>query len=76
MEKLAEIPRSQRFLGRPSLDQLFPELVRGDKAIRDGVIVEAVEVHSFAQRAVAAHLQLHYSTVNRILSKGTHKHQQ
>ena len=69
VEELAEIPRSQRLLDRPSLDQLFPESVRNHKAIRNRVIVEAVENHSFAQRAVASHLQLHYSTVNRILAK-------
>jgi hypothetical protein len=68
-EPLAEIPKCQRFLDRPSLHHLLPESLRENKVLRDKVVVEAIENHGYTQRAVADHLGVHYSTVNRILTK-------
>jgi len=68
-EPLAEIPRCQRFLDRPPLAQLLPENLRQNKVLRDEIVVEAIELHGYSQRAVADHLGVHYSTVNRILTK-------
>lgn len=76
IEELKEIPRSQRFLEHPSLRQLFSEAVSQGKTVRDRIICEAVELHGYTQKAVADHLQLHYSTVNRILTKQDSKKQQ
>ena len=76
IEELKEIPRSQRFLEHPSLEQLFSEAAGQGKRVRDPIIREAVECHGYTQKAVADHLQLHYSTVNRILTKLDSKKEQ
>jgi hypothetical protein len=77
VEELKEVPRSQRFLEHPSLDSLFSEASRQGKRERDHMIREAVEHHGYTQKAVADHLHLHYSTVNRILAKlGSHEEQE
>ena len=76
IEELKEIPRSQRFMEHPSLRQLFSEAVSQGKTVRDRIICEAVELHGYTQKAVADHLQLHYSTVNRILTRQDSKKQQ
>lgn len=69
IEELTEIPKSQRFLHRPALEQFFPNEARRDKKLRDRLVVEAVEVHGYDQKTVADHLQLHYSTVSRIMTR-------
>ncbi len=49
-----EIPRSQRYLDRPSLERLFAgRLSRGR---RDGLIVRAVHRYGYSQRGVAQYL--------------------
>ena len=67
-EKIKEIPREQRLIGRPSLNQLFDP---GGKvaAKRDRLIAKAVNDFGYSQVEVARHLNLHYSTLSRILKK-------
>lgn len=65
---VAEIPRQQRSLDRPPLTDLFNEVVRGNKTIRNAKIVEAVEVYGYAQSEVAAAFGLHYSTISQVVS--------
>lgn len=69
VEEQKEIPRTQRFLKHPSLEKLFEQATGQGKMERDRIIREAVQHHGYSQKAVADHLQLHYSTVNRILIK-------
>lgn len=76
IEILKEIPRSQRFLHRPPLEQLFMAGIREDRKLRYRAVFEAVEIHGYDQKAVADHLQLHYSTVSRILARGRQKDQE
>lgn len=63
----SEIPRAQRFAGRPTLPRLF----RGatSKAERNACAVRAVRDHGYALREVAAFLGRHYSTVSRALAR-------
>uniref|UniRef100_C6E226 Transposase IS200-like domain-containing protein n=1 Tax=Geobacter sp. (strain M21) TaxID=443144 RepID=C6E226_GEOSM len=70
-EELREIPRSQRFLSRPSLQDLFFEL--NNKQHRNELINEAVQAHGYSQKEVADHLRLHYATISRILAKNNGK---
>lgn len=65
-QTLREIPKGQRLIGRTSLKKLF-DGVGKDKAKRDRLIVESVYKHGYSQVAVARHLQLHYSTVSRLI---------
>jgi putative transposase len=66
-EDIAEIPRSQRYVSRPSLKKLFDG--KRAKATRDTVIGQAVHRHGYSQREVADWLGLHYATVSRIANK-------
>jgi putative transposase len=62
-----EIPRRERLVSRPSLDQLFAG-VEGKEA-RDAKIFEAARVHEYTLAQIQDHLGLHYSTISRIASR-------
>ncbi len=71
-QKIREIPRGQRFAARPSLEKLFAHS-RG-KNSRDQIVAKAVTIHGYSQIELARFLNLHYSTVSRILAdKSTHQ---
>ena len=66
---IPEIPRSQRYADRPGLDKIFSARVLKDKHKRDLKIAEAVEKYGYTQRAIAKHLEMHYSYISQILSE-------
>lgn len=66
-EEIQEIPRSQRFVSRLKLKELFDKKLA--KAKRDAAIVQAVHDYGYSQREVADVLGLHYATVSRIANK-------
>lgn len=70
-----EIPRRQRYLGRPVLNRIFPAEVRAVKMARDRKIREAIARYGYSQKEVADHLGLHSSTVCRIVNAGEQKQQ-
>lgn len=62
-----EIPRAQRFAGRPSLERLFSgATTRRD---RDRRSVAAVREHGYSLKEVARFLGRHYVTVSRALAR-------
>jgi len=65
-KEFKEIPRSQRFLTRPALLELFCH-ARHDKRQRNRAIVEAVQYHGYSQKEVADHFRLHHGTISRVL---------
>jgi putative transposase len=65
---LLEIPRIQRFALRPALAALFASVKSRDD--RDARCLLAVREHGYTMRAVAQHLEVHYSTVSRALARG------
>ena len=65
-ERVREIPKGQRLIGRASLKNLFAEAGRG-KAKRDRMIAKAVNEHGYSQMEVARHLKLHYSSISRLV---------
>ncbi len=65
-ERIREIPKGQRLIGRASLKKLFDGGGKG-KAKRDRLISQAVNQHGYSQMEVARHLKLHYSTVSRMI---------
>lgn len=67
-QDVPEIPRSQRYAHRPGLDKIFSASVLKDRTKRDRKIAEAVEKYGYTQRAVAKHLDMHYSYISQILS--------
>jgi len=69
-EKIREIPKGQRLMGRTSLKKLFDKAGK-EKAVRDRLISQAVNQHGYSQMEVARHLKLHYSTVSRLIKSVT-----
>ena len=69
-QQILEIPKGQRFVGRPSLEKLFAQRT-ADKTTRDQLIEKAVSELGYSQMELASFLDLHYSTISRILSIAT-----
>ena len=66
-EDVPEIPKSQRYLSRPSLERLFSGKALQDMQKRGEMIEEAVEKYGYTQREVAAHLGMHFTSISRIM---------
>lgn len=61
---IAEIPKEQRFVGRPDLSSII-----NSQRKKAGNVIEAVEVYGYTQKAVADELGVHYSAVSKLLSR-------
>lgn len=68
-EEIKEIPRSERIVGRPSLDEIFEEVKT--RAERDDAIVFARVRCGYSVSKIARRLGLGISTVSQI-SRGTY----
>jgi hypothetical protein len=68
-KNIPEIAKSQRYMNRPTLQQLFKVEVIRDKRKRDKKIVEAVEDFGYSQREVADNLGMHFSSISRIMRR-------
>jgi hypothetical protein len=66
-KQIPEIAKSQRFMNRPPLRDIFRSEVLRDKRKRDKGIGEAVFEHGYTQREVADHLGIHFTSVSRML---------
>jgi len=66
-KKIPEIAKSQRFMNKPPLKDIFRSEVLGDRRERDKSIGKAVWEHGYTQREVADHLGIHFTPVSRIL---------
>ncbi|MEX0803523.1 MAG: addiction module toxin RelE, partial [Candidatus Binatia bacterium] len=66
-QQIREIPKGQRFAGRPTLEKLFSQRSMG-KQSRDQLITKAVGDYGYSQMELASFLDLHYSTISRILA--------
>ena len=69
-EEIKEIPRSQRYVDRPKLSELFKGENMKDKRKRDKKIREAVKRYGYSQNEIAEHLGMHYSTISRLMKDG------
>ena len=66
-KQIPEIAKSQRFMNKPPLGDIFRSEVLRDKRKRDKSIGKAVFEHGYTQREVADHLRIHFTSVSRIL---------
>jgi REP element-mobilizing transposase RayT len=64
---IAELPKSQRYIDRPSLEKIFPKNILKDISKRNRKISEAVRRHGYRQREVADYLEMHFTSISRIL---------
>jgi hypothetical protein len=67
-KEVPEIPRSQRYTDRPSLEKLFNAITVGNKIKRNKTIRESVEKHGYRQREVADHLGMYFTSISRIVN--------
>lgn len=65
---IKEIPRSQRYAHRPTLEKLFSQAVKTSLDKRRKMIIKAVVDYGYRQSEVARYLELHYSTISRIVA--------
>lgn len=65
---ITEIPKSQRYVNRPSLEEIFNR-TRENKQNRNKRIVEAVERHGYSQKEISGYLGLHYTSISRIVNE-------
>jgi REP element-mobilizing transposase RayT len=64
---IAELPKSQRYIDRPSLEIIFSKSILKDISKRNKKISEAVQRHGYRQREVADYLEMHFTSISRIL---------
>ncbi|HDZ61717.1 MAG TPA: addiction module toxin RelE, partial [Nitrospirae bacterium] len=62
-EEVEEIPREQRFLSRPKLQEVFNDKRMSDKKKRSSSIHSAHVEYGYTLKEIAAHLGVHYTTV-------------
>jgi len=65
-EKLKEIPREQRYIARPPLNEIFK---CKDKKSKDQVIYEAHLQYGYTLKDIAEYIGVHYTTVSRAIKK-------
>jgi putative transposase len=66
---LKEFPKAQRLLHRPELRAIFPAEVTMDKKVRDESICKAYLEFGYSMAAIARQLELHYSTVSKVIHR-------
>jgi putative transposase len=67
--KIIDIPRIQRFLDRPRLEELCENVDLKNKALRNRVITRAVYEYGYSQTNVAEFLKIHQSTISKVLNR-------
>ena len=66
---IAEIPRIQRFAGRPLLAELFPLKNNLNKEERNRLIHEAHIKHGYTLKEISKILNIHYTTISKVLNR-------
>ena len=67
--ELTELSPEQRYLGRPSLTDLFEDVDPKDKQNRDKVIATTYLQHGYYMKEIADYLGIHYRTVSYAVSE-------
>jgi putative transposase len=66
-QDIPEIPKSHRYVNRPPLDKIFPNSLILEKKKRNKKIIDAVQKYGYTQQQIAAHLNMHYSTISNLV---------
>ncbi|MEW6231763.1 MAG: hypothetical protein AB1566_05530 [Chloroflexota bacterium] len=66
-EQVKEIPRPQRYVGKPSLIKLFKGI--DTKAGRDRGIHDAHVKYGYTLKEIADHLRIQYTAISKVVSK-------
>lgn len=65
-KEIQEIPKMQRYIDRPDLDEIFRKKELSDKKKRNIRIIEAVERYGYSQREIARYFGMHYASISRL----------
>ena len=68
---IPELSKIQRYADRPSLTQIFSGRIVQDIGKRNEKIQEAVQQYGYRQREVADYLDMHFTSISRILREKT-----
>lgn len=68
-DDIAEIPRLQRHVGRPQLDELFTPGTTLPKAERNRLIRLAHGKHGYTLKEISEALGIHYTTVSKVINR-------
>lgn len=68
-ETVKEIPRAERMVGRPDLDELFTAKKIKDIEQRNAIIRTARVKWGYLNKEIADHLKLHYTTISRVVNE-------
>ncbi|GAB4418444.1 MAG: hypothetical protein OHK0032_14430 [Thermodesulfovibrionales bacterium] len=71
-EPLKEIPRLQRYITKPSLEDIFKH--KGKK-LRGKVVHEAHVRYGYTLKEIAKHLGVHYATISRAVKRVEQEHE-
>jgi len=64
-----EIPKTQRYAGRPSLEELLKEEGVRHKKVKDETIYMAYTQYGYRMKEIAEYLGVHYATVSRAVMR-------
>ncbi len=67
-QDVPEIPRVQRFVGRPLLEELFPSAVMRSKQERNRLICLAHGNYGYTLKEISQVLGVHYTTVSKVIN--------
>lgn len=68
-EKIKEITRKERYINRPQMSNLFYEEAKLNKKKKVEKIKELIYKWGYTQKEVADYLNVHYSTISKILAR-------
>lgn len=66
-ESVGEVPKSQRFVNRVSLEELFEDCT--GKSDRNEKVREAYIRFGYKMKEIADYLSIHYTTVSKIINQ-------
>ncbi len=64
----SEIPKTQRYAGRPPLPSLLPKDIQTDKSKRNTAIAKAHLEYGYTLKQIAGRIGIHYTTVSKVIS--------
>ena len=67
-EYIQEIPRTQRYVGRPAIESLFPPGITTGKTERNRLITLAHSSYGYTEKEIAHTLGVHYTTVSKAIN--------
>ncbi|MEF9475114.1 MAG: helix-turn-helix domain-containing protein [Candidatus Mariimomonas ferrooxydans] len=65
-KEIQDIPKEQRYIDRPKLQDIFSDKELSEKKKRNKKIFEAIDRYGYSQREIARYLGMHYASISRL----------